>query len=157
MGPEYRATKCFICGEDFVDGDVKVRDHCHFTGRYRGCAHQDCNLQFAMKYSKIHVFLHNQNYDSHLIIERANELSEKNKIEVIAQNSENFITFAFKNICFKDSFSFLSSSLDKLVKLSKYEDGEKKKNVLKTSNSVREAHTFLICLLGCLDMKVHTS
>ena len=133
------ATKCFICGEDFVDGDVKVRDHCHFTGRYRGCAHRDCNLQFAMKYYKIPVFLHNlKNYDSHLIIERANELSEKNKIEVIAQNSEKFITFAFKNICFKDSFSFLSSSLDKLVKLSKYnsagvlgasgtyEDGEKK-------------------------------
>ena len=43
------ATKCFICGEDFVDGDVKVQDHCHFTGRYRGCAHQDCNLQFAMR------------------------------------------------------------------------------------------------------------
>ena len=121
------ATKCFICGEDFVDGDVKVRDHCHFTGRYRGCAHQDCNLQFAMRYYKIPVFLHNlKNYDSHLIIERANDLSEKGKIEVIAQNSEKFITFAFKNMCFKDSFSFLSSSLDKLVKLSKYEEGEKK-------------------------------
>ena len=50
------------------------------------------------------------------------------KIDVIAQNSEKFITFAFKNLCFKDSFSFLSSSLDKLVKLSKYEDGEKKQN-----------------------------
>ena len=121
------ATKCFICGEDFVDGDVKVRDHCHFTGRYRGCAHQDCNLQFAMRYYKIPVFLHNlKNYDSHLIIERANDLSEKGKIDVIAQNSEKFITFAFKNMCFKDSFSFSSSSLDKLVKLSKYEDGIKK-------------------------------
>ena len=50
------------------------------------------------------------------------------KIDVIAQNSEKFITFAFKNRCFQDSFSFLSSSLDKLVKLSKYEDGEKKQN-----------------------------
>ena len=50
------ATKCFFCGEDFQDGDVKVRDHCHFTGRYRGCAHQDCNLQFAMRYYKIPVF-----------------------------------------------------------------------------------------------------
>ena len=80
-----------------------------------------------MRYYKIPVFLHNlKNYDSHLIIERANELSERARIDVIAQNSEKFITFAFKNMCFKDSFSFLSSSLDKLVKLSKYEDGQKK-------------------------------
>jgi hypothetical protein len=82
-----------------------------------------------MRYYKIPVFLHNlKNYDSHLIIERANELSERVKIDVIALNSENFITFAFQNICFKDSFSFLSSSLDKLVKLSKYKDNEKKKD-----------------------------
>ena len=46
------ATKCFKCGKDFVAGDTKVRDHCHFTGRYRGCAHQDCNLQFSMRYKK---------------------------------------------------------------------------------------------------------
>ena len=80
-----------------------------------------------MRYYKIPVFLHNlKSYDSHLIIERANELLENEKIDVIAQNSEKFITFAFKNMCFKDSFSFLSSSLDKLVKLSKYEEGIKR-------------------------------
>ena len=123
------AKKYFLCGKGFKEGDKKVRDHCHFTGKYRGCARDDCNLQFSMRYYLIPVFLHNlKNYDSHLIIERANELSERGKIDVIAQNSEKFITFAFKNLCFKDSFSFLSSSLDKLVKLSKYEDGEKKQN-----------------------------
>ena len=123
------ATKCFICGKDFKEGDKKVRDRCHFTGKYRGCAHDDYNLQFSMRYYKIPVFLHNlKNYDSHLIIERASELSERAKIDVIALNSENFITFAFKNICFKNSFSFLSSSLDKLVKLSKYKDNKKKKD-----------------------------
>ena len=30
------ATKCFICGKDFQQGDRKVGDHCHSTGRYRG-------------------------------------------------------------------------------------------------------------------------
>ena len=66
------ATHCFICGECFQDGDKKVRDHCHLTGKYRGCAHDDCNLQFAMRYYKIPVFLHNlKNYDDHLIIEKA--------------------------------------------------------------------------------------
>ena len=123
------ATHCFICGECFQDGDKKVRDHCHFRGKYRGCAHDDCNLAFAMRYYKIPVFLHNlKNYDAHLIIEKAVELSEKHQIDVIAQNTEKFITFAFKNMAFKDSFSFLSSSLDKLVTLTKYEDGKKRRD-----------------------------
>ena len=99
------AKKCFICGKDFKEGDKKVRDHCHFTGKYRGCAHDDCNLQFSMRYYKIPVFLHNlKNYDSHLIIERANELSERGKIDVIAQNSEKFITFALKTFVSKAVF-----------------------------------------------------
>ena len=123
------ATNCFICGKKFVEGDKKVRDHCHFTGKYRGCAHDDCNLQFSLPYYKIPVFFHNlKNYDAHLIIERADELAKKSRIDVIAQNSEKFITFGFKNLSFKDSFSFLSSSLDKLVKLSKYENGERREN-----------------------------
>ena len=91
--------------KDFKEGDKKVRDHCHFTGKYRGCAHDDCNLQFSMKYYKIPVFLHNlKNYNSHLIIERANKLSERGKIDVIAQNSEKFITFAFKIFVSKTVF-----------------------------------------------------
>ena len=123
------ATSCFICGEDFQPNDVKCRDHCHFTGKYRGCAHQDCNLNFSLRTYKVPVFLHNlKNYDAHLVIERANKLAENTKINVIAQNSERFITFGFRRLCFKDSFTFLSSSLDKLVKLSKYEDNVKRKN-----------------------------
>ena len=46
----------------------KVRDHCHFTGKYRGCAHSMCNLNFCNRYFKIpSVFFHNmKNYDGHL-------------------------------------------------------------------------------------------
>ena len=44
----------------------------------------------------------------------------KKKIDVIAQNSEKFISFGFDHLIFKDSFGFLSSSLDKLVKQNKY-------------------------------------
>ena len=40
------ATNCFICGNVFKPEDKKVRDHCHFTGAYRGCTHDDCNLDF---------------------------------------------------------------------------------------------------------------
>ena len=42
-----KETKCWICKEEFNDDkDVKVRDHCHFTGRYRGAAHNSCNLKY---------------------------------------------------------------------------------------------------------------
>ena len=44
------ATICHICEQDLninkETGQIlKVRDHCHFTGEYRGAAHNDCNLQ----------------------------------------------------------------------------------------------------------------
>ena len=44
------------------------------------------------------------------------------KIDVIAQSSEKVIMFGFDNLQFKDSFSFLSSPLDRLVGLGKYKD-----------------------------------
>ena len=65
-----KETKCWICKEEFEDDDKnkKVRDHCHFTGRYRGAAHNKCNL----KYKKLNftpVVFHNlSGYDSHLFI-----------------------------------------------------------------------------------------
>jgi len=41
-----KATVCWICQEKFDQSEKKVRDHCHFTGKYRGAAHNKCNLQF---------------------------------------------------------------------------------------------------------------
>ena len=29
------SIKCWICDNDYVDNDVKVRDRCHITGKYR--------------------------------------------------------------------------------------------------------------------------
>ena len=37
------SAKCWICGNDYVD-DVKVRDRCHITGKYRSSGHRDCNI-----------------------------------------------------------------------------------------------------------------
>jgi len=39
------ATECWICHDRFDEGDKKVTDHCHFTGKFRGAAHNSCNLK----------------------------------------------------------------------------------------------------------------
>ena len=38
------STKCWNCHNDYIDDDVKVRDHCHITGKYRGSARRDSNI-----------------------------------------------------------------------------------------------------------------
>ena len=41
----------------------KVRDHCHYTGGYRGDAYSICNLKCTVP-KKIHIAFHNgSNYD----------------------------------------------------------------------------------------------
>ena len=40
-----QAKECHICGDKYNEKDIRVRDHCHVTGNYRGSAHQDCNLK----------------------------------------------------------------------------------------------------------------
>ena len=39
---------CHICGEKYIDKDVCIRDHCHITGKFRGSAHQECNLKLRI-------------------------------------------------------------------------------------------------------------
>ena len=52
---------CHICEKIFEDDDVKVRDHCHVTGNYRGAAHQGCNLNFqtVRENYKVPIVFHN--------------------------------------------------------------------------------------------------
>ena len=57
------STKCRICDNVYFDGDVKVRDLSHITGKYRGPAQRDCNINFNLNH-KIPVVFHNlKNYD----------------------------------------------------------------------------------------------
>ena len=88
------ASKCHICYKSFNVKDPKVRDHCHYTGKYRGPAHMICNLRYGIP-SYIPVVFHNLlGYDAHLFIR---ELGKKSKdIEVIAKNKEDYITLGLK-------------------------------------------------------------
>ena len=81
----------FLCGEEFrntyktekeAEKYKKVRDHCHFTGMYRGCAHSICNPNYCSKRFKIPVcFYKTKKYDGHLIIQNAEKFSNKKKID----------------------------------------------------------------------------
>ena len=72
------ATQCYLCGDAISVDDPKggkVRDHCRITGKYRGCAHNVCNINYNYKNIKIPVFFHNlKNYDAHLIISNAQKI-----------------------------------------------------------------------------------
>ena len=66
-----------------------------------------------------------RNYDGHLIIQNAEKLSNKEK-KVVAQNSYKSITIGFDSLIVKDSFSFRTASLDKLVSMTKYDNTDEK-------------------------------
>ena len=46
-----KSTKFWICDNSYADDDVKVRDHCHTTGKYKGFAHRDCNINVRLSHS----------------------------------------------------------------------------------------------------------
>ena len=98
------------------DNDCSVvRDHCHFTGEFRGAAHNHCNRQYRKTYN-IPVFFHNlTGYDGHIVFEHLTSLKLKKAPTVIAKSLEKYLSIKIGPIEFKDSAQFLSSSLDKLA------------------------------------------
>ena len=127
-----KATKCHICDQQYTDKDIRVKDHCHITGEFRGSAHQDCNLKLRIKPAtiKIPVLFHNlRGYDSHFIMQQIGEIAKKHvyknnrgeechmNIDCIPNNMEKYMAFMLGNhLVFLDSFQFMSSSLDNLTK-----------------------------------------
>ena len=70
----------------------KVKGHCHYTGKFRGAAHNYCNLRYKVP-KNIPIVIHNAGYDTHFII---NQLSEefKGEFDCIGENMEKYITFS---------------------------------------------------------------
>ena len=126
-----KAKECHICDKRYTEKDIRVRDHCHITGKYRGSAHQDCNLKLRINPEeiKIPVIFHNlRGYDSHFIMQEIGAIVKKHayknnkgeekkmNINAIPNNMEKYMAFMLGNhLVFLDSFQFMSSSLEQLV------------------------------------------
>ena len=135
---DFKSAKvCLICEKELLvckkTGEIfKVRDRCHFTGRYRGAAHNQCNLNCRKPLILLVVFHNLQGYDSHLFIKQLAKV--KGDLSCIPSTEEKHISFSKiikvdqyisrKNgvtlpinfeIRFIDSFKFLQTSLANLV------------------------------------------
>ena len=145
-----KAKTCHICSGELKKD--KVRDHCHFTGQYRGAAHNKCNLM-CKKPKVLPVIFHNlQGYDAHLFIKQLAKL--EGKLDCIPSTEEKYISFSktikvgeYKDcsglsfdvnfeIRFLDSFKFLQTSLANLVSNLQPSDFINTKHVFKTNTSL---------------------
>ena len=119
---------CYICKKEFNNNDkknYKVRDHCHYTGKYRGAAHNICNLRYKVPKE---MFYKGSIHDYHFIIKELVKEFEGN-FECLGENTEKYITFSVTikkkienkdleityKIKFIDSYRFMASSLSELV------------------------------------------
>ena len=116
-----------LCKDDEnYNNKRKVKDHCHYTGKFRGAAHSKCSLNYKIP-KDIPIIINNASYDIHFII---NQLAEefKGELNCIGENMEKYITFSvpIKKECddskiityklrFIVSFRFMSASLSEVV------------------------------------------
>ena len=102
---------CWICNE--VLNTDKVRDHCHITGKFRGAAHNQCNLKFKIR-KKLPIIFHKlEGYDGHIIFIELNNFDVT--IDVIPKTTEKYVRIIVeRTITFIDSNEFYKGTLDTL-------------------------------------------
>ena len=124
---------CYKCRKGFSTDDdnevalnkkyQKVTDHCHYTGKFRGAAHDICNLRYKAPKEIPIVFHNGSTYDYHFIIKQlAKEFN--GQLECLGENTKKYVAFSVatkkeldngKKITYKlnfiDSFRFFSTSL----------------------------------------------
>jgi len=113
------AKNCESCFKPFeMDGLYKLKDHNHFTGKFRAVLCLNCNFEMTASVF-VPIYFHNLSYDSHFIVRELG--CDNGDINVIPNSEEKYISFS-KNISpkfsikFIDTFRFLADSLSKLAK-----------------------------------------
>ena len=87
---------CYIWKKGFSTDDnkkyFKVKDHCHYTGKYRGAAHDICNLRYKIPAEIPVVFDNVCTHNYHFIIKELAEEFE-GQFECLGENTKKYITF----------------------------------------------------------------
>ena len=85
------AAEFYICGKIFLKKFAndknyrKVRDHCHFTGKYGVAAHNICNLRINVPNEIPVVYYNESNFDYHFIIKELASQFE-GQVEYLGEN-----------------------------------------------------------------------
>ena len=97
-----KEKNCYICKKEFDTDENdknafklynKLRDHFHYTGKFRRAADSICNLRYKTP-KEIPVVFHNgSTYDYHFII---NQLAKRfyGQLGCLGENTEKYITFS---------------------------------------------------------------
>ena len=92
-----RQKVCHTCKKEFCYDEKKfklfqkVRDHCHYTGKFKVADHSICNLRYKVT-KEIPVVFHNRStYDYHFTIKQLAE-EFKGQFECLGENTEKYIT-----------------------------------------------------------------
>ena len=160
--------KCHICQKEFCYDKnekkkfelyQKVRDNCHYTGKFRGAAHSICNLRYKVS-QEIPVKINNgSEYDYHFLIK---ELAEefKGQFECLEENTEEYITFSVPikkeqhdngktityKIKFSGSFRFMQNKLLDLVDSLSETNNKHCKTCMERKNIRSECNAILLVL-----------
>ena len=136
---------------------LKVRDHCHFTGKYRGAAHNSSNLQCRKSLILLVIFHNLQGYD-YIFIKQLAKI--KGPLSCIPSTEEKYISFSKKikvdeykskkgetvtlnfEIRFIDSFKFLQTSPANLVSNLQPSDFKNANSIVKDSNAILKQKEF---------------
>ena len=91
---------CYVCKKEFSTNDDdkkyhKVRGHCHYTGKFRGAAHNICNLRYKIPKEIPIVFYNGSKYDYHFIIKQLGKEFDS-QFECLGENTENILLFQYQ-------------------------------------------------------------
>ena len=111
--------------EEKLEKHLEVKDHCHYTVKFRGTDHSICYLIYKLP-KNIPIVIHNAWYDTQFIVQQFAE-EFKGESECTRENMESILLFLYRfsehgngkttthKLKFIDSFRFMPTSLSNLV------------------------------------------